>query len=178
MQVLFLLLAFCFVQRTVAQKKTFMRVIQIGTPKTIRGFYAGITDSAIIIFSHQQSDTILYSGIQQIKTRRSGGHNILLGAVGGIVAGTITGLATYKKPEPRPPVDPNCILCPIFDYEFSLTQGEAATIGGITGGLAGVAAGGIISLSGKKNKFIVVGNSENWLVLRKTLESLPAFSIK
>jgi hypothetical protein len=178
MKIFFLLIAFYFIQQAHAQKKTFMRVYQTGKLKTVRGFYAGFTDSAIIIFSHQQSDTIFYSGIQQIRTRRSGGHNILLGVVSGFVAGTITGLATYKKPAPQPPPDPNCGLCPILNYEFSFTQGEAAFAGGFLGSVGGLAAGGIISLARKKITFPVAGNFTNWLSLRKILETQPAYNFK
>jgi hypothetical protein len=138
-----------------------MRVYQIGTVKAIRGFYSGFTDSAIIILSHQQNDTIFYSRIQQIRTRRSGGHNILFGVVSGIVAGTITGLATYKKAAPQLSVDPNCALCPLFNFDLSLTQGEAAFAGGSIGSLGGLAAGGIISLTRKKITFPVAGNFTN-----------------
>jgi hypothetical protein len=150
-----------------------MRVFQTGTSKTVRGFYAGLTDSAIIIFSHQQSDTIFYSGIRQIKTRRSGGHNILLGVVSGIVAGSITGLATYKA---EPPVDPNCTLCPFLDLSF--TQGESTFLGGFLGSVAGLAAGGIISLARKKNTFLVAGDFTNWLLLKKRLETQPVYNSK
>ncbi len=102
MKIFLLLIALCFIQQADAQKKTFMRVYQTGTLKTVRGFYAGFTDSAIIISNHHQNDTISYAEIQEIRTRRSGGHNILIGVVSGFVAGTITGLATYKKPAPQP----------------------------------------------------------------------------
>lgn len=177
MKIFFLLLTIYFSQNVNAQK-TFMRVYQIGTLQTIRGFYAGFTDSAIIIFSHRQNDIIFYNDILEIRTRRSGGHNILLGVVSGIVAGTITGMATYKKPAPQPPVDPNCTLCPIFNYEFSFTQGEAAIAGGFLGSVGGLAAGGIISLTRKKNTFRVAGNFTNWLLLKKILETQPEYNLK
>ncbi len=178
MKILLLFIALCFIQHADAQKKTFMRVYQSGKLKTVRGFYAGVTDSAIIIFSHNQNDTIFYADIQEIRTRRSGGHNILVGVVSGFVAGTITGLATYKKPAPQPPADPNCTFCPLFNYDFSLTQGEAATLGGFLGSLEGLAAGGIISLARKKITFPVAGNFTNWLLLKKILETQPEYDIK
>lgn len=178
MKIFFLFIALYFIQQANAQKKTFMRVFQTGKLKTVRGFYSGVTDSAIIIFSHHQSDTISYSGIQQIKTRRSGGHNILLGIASGLVAGTITGLAAYKKPAPQPPPDPNCPFCSFLNFDFSLTQGESALAGGFTGILGGLAAGGIISLARKNITFPVAGNFTNWISLKKILETQPAYNLK
>ncbi len=177
MKVLFLLVTFYSFQYARAQKRTFMRVTQIGTSNFIRGFYAGVIDSAIIIFNHQHNDTISYSRIQEIKTKRSGGHNLLLGVATGIIAGTITGLITYKKPEQQPN-DPNCSLCPFFHDTFSFTQGEAAAAGGLTGGLAGLATGGIISLARKKKTFLVAGNFINWVLVKKIIETLPAHRIE
>ena len=153
-----------------AQKKAFIRIYPIGSPRVIKGLYLGHTDSAIIIFNKHQQDTISYLNIQQIRTKRSAGHHILIGAILGSVVGALTGLITNKN---VPPPDPNCQLCGILDYSFSFTPLQAATAGALLGAAAGTAAGTIIGLTKKKEILIVAADFQNWKVIRARLEAWP-----
>jgi hypothetical protein len=157
-----------------AQKKIFVRIRSIGSSTTIKGLYSGHTDSALIILSKQQIDTIYYLNIQQIKTRRSAGHNILLSSVAGAIAGTATGLITHKEP---PPPDPNCQLCPIIDLVFGgyTTKGQDAVFGAIVGAAAGTAAGTIIGLAKRKETLIVAGDFQKWKIIKTRIEAWPVY---
>src|SRR5688572_6341024 len=96
---LLFLISYFNVQVT-AQKKIFIRIYPKGSSKVIKGVYSGYTDSALMILSKQQTDTISYFNIQHVRTRRSTGHDILISAVAGGVAGTAIGILTHKDPPP------------------------------------------------------------------------------
>ncbi len=171
-QFLFLLLIVCLHLEVNAQKKLFLRVYTTVSSNVIKGFYAGQTDSALIIFTHQQPDTISYSTIQKIRTKRRTGHHILLSTVIGAIAGTATGLITHKE---VPPSDPNCMICEVIDRAYRTTQIEDAVGGGILGAAAGAGAGTIIGLTRKRETLIVAGNYENWKVTKTRLETSPVY---
>ena len=155
-----------------AQKKIFIRIYPTHSSNTIKGFYAGHTDSALIIISKHQPDTIFYSGIQQIRTRRSTGHNILISTLIGAIAGTATGVIAHKD---RPPVDPNCQLCNIINEAFTTTQAEDAAGGAILGAAAGAAAGTITGLTKRKETLIVAGDFQNWKMIKTRLDAWPVY---
>lgn len=171
---LFLFLNLIFFVHVIAQKKTFIRIYPIGSPKVIRGLYAGHSDSAIIITNSNQRDTINYLNIQYIKTRRTTGHHILISAVLGAAAGAITGLVTTHKKDDITTPDPNCPLCPVFNYVFSFTPAEAAEGGALLGGTTGAAVGAIIGLTNKKETINVNGDFQSWKRIIPKMELWPA----
>jgi len=131
------------------------------------------TDSTLIIFSKHQQDTFSYLNIQQIKTRRSTGHHILIGAIIGSIVGAVTGLITNKN---SPPSDANCQLCGVLDYSFNFTQSEAALAGALLGTAAGTAAGTVMGLTKKRETLVVAGNFQNWKAIRTRLEAWPVYT--
>lgn len=155
-----------------AQKKVFIRIYSIGSIKSVEGFYSGHTDSSIIVTRKNQSDSINYSNIQFIKTKKTTGHHILIGAILGAAAGAITGLVTNK---PAPPPDPNCSFCNVLDYAFYFTPGEAAAAGGLLGGASGVAVGAIIGLTNKRQTININGDFKNWRIISTQLDTWPVY---
>jgi hypothetical protein len=155
-----------------AQKKIFIRIYPIGASGIIKGLYLGHTDSSLVILSKQQPDTVSYLNIQQIKTRRSTGHHILISVIIGSIAGTVTGLLTHKN---LPPSDPNCQLCGIIDYSFRTTPSEDAISGALLGVVAGTAIGTVIGLTKKRETLIVAGDFEKWKAIRTKLEVWPVY---
>jgi hypothetical protein len=171
-QILFLSILFYFNPQLNAQKKIFIRIYPIGASEAIKGLYLCHSDSTLIILSKQQQDTISYLNIQQIKTRRSTGHHILISAIIGSIAGTVTGIILHKN---LPPSDPNCQLCGIIDYSFSTTQSEDALAGALLGAVAGTATGTVIGLTKRRETLIVAGDFQNWKAIRTRLEAWPVY---
>jgi len=169
---LLVLLTLCCTVQINAQKKFFIRIYPIGSSAAIKGFYSGHTDSALIIQRNHQPDTIFYSLIQQIKTRRSTGHNILISALTGTLGGTAIGLIAQKD---SPPPDPNCQLCNILNDAFAFTPAEAAAGGAVLGAVAGTIVGTITGLTKRKETLIVGGNFRNWNVIRTRLGAWPVY---
>ncbi len=170
---LFLFLVFYFNVHVIAQKKIFISIYPIGSSNAVKGFYTGNTDSAVIVFSKHQRDTIFYLNIHQIKTRRRTGHHILLSSVIGAVAGTVTGIITHKSLSPS---DPNCQLCTIIDNAFRTTRTEDAVSGALLGAALGTATGTIIGLVKKREALFVGGNFQNWKEKRTKLEAWPVYA--
>ena len=80
-----------------AQKKTFMRFYSDRGNKFEKGYFAGTTDSSIVVYKDTGKLEIPISKIGTIKTKRGLGHNILIiGSTGGVVLG-IFGAATEKN---------------------------------------------------------------------------------
>lgn len=170
--VLLLFIIFYFNSQVSAQKKFFIRIYPIGSSAAIKGLYLGHTDSTLIIFSKQQQDTISYLNIRQIKTRRRTGHHILISAIIGAIAGTVTGIIAHRN---LPPSDPNCQLCVILDNSFRTTQSEDAVAGALLGAVTGTATGTVIGLTKKRETLIVAGDFKNWKTIRTRLEAWPVY---
>jgi len=143
-----------------AQKRTFLRFYSMTGNKFNKGYFYGTTDSSILIYKNSDVKEIAATSIGYIKTRRSWGHNILLGALSVGVTGSIIGLATSKGSP---------------DDWFYIAPAEAALDGLIIGGTAGIATGALISAFTKSTTFIINGTAEQWRLQRKTIDLLQAY---
>ncbi len=90
-KVLYLLLLIIIFNSTLeAQKKTYMRFYTVVGKKFESGFYGGSTDSSIAVYKNKEKIEIPVSKIGVIRTRRSLGHSILVGAaIGGVPLGLL-----------------------------------------------------------------------------------------
>lgn len=167
-----LLVMLFFMGDVAAQKKLFIRIYPTGTSKVIKGFYSGHNDSAVIIQTSLHPDTIYYSGIQTIKTKRTTGNNILISAVSLGLAGTVAGLATHQDP---PPPDANCQFCNILSTAFSTTPAEDAFAGFVLGAVAGTLVGTTIGLTKKKQILHIDGDFNHWKAIRNQLNDWPVY---
>jgi hypothetical protein len=125
-----------------------------------KGYLYSVNENELTITPVAKNVANLYTiSAEQLNTmqiRRKGNvaKGVLIGAGTGAVAGILIGLISGDDP-------PNsCDLCP---YESSLTAGEKAAIGGITGLFAGAGTGMIIGALTKK-KFTIHGKRENYVI--------------
>lgn len=148
------------------QKKVFLRVYGVAGNKIKKGYYAGTTDSSLLIYKDADTVEVPVSRIGAIKTRRSVGHAILVSATTGAVLFGIIGAASGEKKVN------DGTLGGAFHDALTATPSEGLAAGLLAGGLLGTATGAIISLINKKIKFSINGNLQAWQKQKKILEQL------
>ena len=138
------LISICY--QVCAQKTIFVRVYDLNGKKINKGHVFATTDTSMQLKA-KGGDTINLSinGIGTIKSKRSAGHNLLIGSLAGAGAVAILGAAS---------ADPEEFL--------GYTAGEGAAGGALLGLPAGAAIGGITVLFKKSKTFIINGNMEKW----------------
>lgn len=122
----------------------FVRVYDLQGKKIGKGRIGSITDTLLHLNKDKESLKIPVRSIGLIKTDRSAGNNVLVGAATGATAFAILGVATSDSE----------------DTWFGYTAGEGAAAGAILGGIAGAAIGGITVLfkNSKSNEISINGD--------------------
>ena len=143
-----------------AQKKTFLRVFDSTGKKIAKGYFAGTTDSTLLLIRDNQVVTVPMNQINTIRTKRSAGHTI------GVTTALITGVFT--------------ILFAATNsgggfFEFSTADIVEAGI--IVGTVGGIVIGGIASAAKNPKLLTVNGNMENWEKVRAELDKLAVDKI-
>ena len=129
-----------------AQKAIFVRVYNLNGKKINTGRVLAATDSSLQL-KMESRDTVNISinTIGRIKTKRSAGHNVLMGSLASAGAFAIYGIAT---------ADP--------DEFLGYTAGEGALAGVVLGIPVGAAIGGITVLFKKSGTFVINGDIKKW----------------
>jgi hypothetical protein len=129
-----------------AQKAIFVRVYNINGKKINTGRVLAATDTSLQLkMENRDTVNISINTIGRIKTKRSAGHNVLMGSVAAAGAFAIYGAAT---------ADP--------DEFLGYTAMEGAVGGMVLGIPVGAAIGGITVLFKKSGTFVINGNIEKW----------------
>ncbi|MEO6232945.1 MAG: hypothetical protein ABJB11_00120 [Ferruginibacter sp.] len=166
-------LMFLLSMTVAAQTKMYMRLYPMNFAKADRGFYAGHTNNAVILSTKSGPDTVLFSKISKIKTKRTVGHGIFIGALTGFFAGGVTGLIAHKDPAPT---DPNCYLCGAFANLYYTTAAEDALAGSILGAAAGTLVATVVGVTKKKETLLISGEEGNWKKILPILETYPVYT--
>jgi len=124
----------------------FVRVYNLEGKKINKGNVLVVTDTTLVIKGKRGYENIPVNSIGLIKTKHSEGHNVLMGAVVGGSTIAILGVAT---------ADPDAWI-------FGYSAGEGAAVGGVLGGTAGAAIGGITILFKNSKSFIINGDLSKW----------------
>ena len=141
-----------YAQEVEVKNNNFIRVYDLKGKKIIKGKVVRVSDTLLKLKSNGKITSINFNNIGYIKTKRSAGHNILIGSAIGTATGAIFGAAT----------DPYAW--------FADTTDQAAFLGGIYGAMTGAAVGGITVLLKKSKVFIINGNESNWLMFIETIK--------
>lgn len=133
-------------------KDLFIRVYDMQGKKIAKGYVLSMAEDFLVLKS-RKSPKIMLNDIGYIKTKRSAGHNVLVGATtaGVLMAGL--GAAT---------ADPS-------DWIFGYTAAEGAAIGLAGGALIGSAIGGLTSFAKNSRTFVINGDSTNWKSFKETM---------
>lgn len=121
------ILLFCFTGSYA--RRPFLIVSVNNYHRPVKGFFVHTGDSVLVLVKGKDSIVLNYRNILSVKTGKSTGHDVFLGAVLGASAGSIIGLASYQKP------DPNSF------YFLDFGPGFDAAVGFATGAMAGAVIG-------------------------------------
>jgi len=154
MKMLLLLIALllstgAFPQEAPEKTNPFVRVYDLQGTKFSKGKILSISDSTLQL---KGSSLINIRDIGFIKTKRSGGHNILMGAVSLAGISAIAGAAT---------ADPDDLI--------GYSPGEGAAVGIVLGGTAGAALGGLSILAKNSRTYVIHGDAVQWKAFRDSL---------
>ncbi len=141
--VLILLLATpLFAQNETEIPDIFVRVYDLNGHKLGKGKIISFSGATLQLKRGNRTKEFPVSDIGSIKTKRSGGNNLLIGATVGAVTGGIVGAAS---------ADPDAWI-------FGYTAAEGAFGGAVLGGGAGFIVGGISTLFKNSKTFPVNGD--------------------
>ena len=128
--------------------KAFLRVYNLDGKKISKGKYVLANDSLIMLKNVDDTVKVKREEIGYIKTKRSAGNNVLIGAASGATVFGILGAAS---------ADPDAWI-------LAYSASEGAAMGGVVGGLGGAAIGGITALFKKSQKIVINGDYERWKI--------------
>lgn len=147
-----LIIIFCISFSCIAytQKTMFVRVYDFSSKQTFNGEIYSVTDSSLLLSAKKTPVVIPVNKISFIKTKRSAGHNVLIGAAAGVATGALVGAAS---------ADPDAEIAPI-------STGAGAAGGALLGATLGAAVGGITGLLKKKETFLINGDFTKWVTFK------------
>lgn len=149
------LISICY--QLCAQKTIFVRVYNLTGKKINKGHVLAATDTSLQLRTKGGGVVNLsISSIGTIKTKRSAGHNLLIGSLAGAGVVGILGAAT---------ADPNAWI-------LGYTAGEGAVAGAFLGLPIGAAAGGITVLFKNPKTFIINGETDKWKAFQSYLVNM------
>lgn len=129
--------------------REFIRVYDLNGNKTHKGVIQSVSDTVLHLKQEGKIYDIGLSTIGKIKTKRSAGHNVFMGAVIGGTPAAILGAAS---------ADP--------DEFLGYTAGEGLMAGALIGGGLGAAVGGLTALFKNPKTYIINGDPQKWQEFR------------
>ena len=141
-------------QKETKSKNTFVRVYNLEGKKMNKGHIVFVNDSILSLKDGYNNAEIRIETIGKIKTKRSAGHNVLVGTTAGAGIGAILGVST---------ADPDAWI-------MSYTAGEGATAMGSLGAIGGAALGGIVSAFKNSETYIIDGELKKWIIFKEMIE--------
>lgn len=131
----------------------FVRVYDLQGNKIGKGKILSISETSLQLNRKGESVKIPVSSIGSIKTKRSAGNNVLIGAVTGATTMAILGAAT---------AEPDAWI-------FGYTAAEGATAGALGGALVGAAIGGITILFKNSKSYEINGDKAKWKAFKEMI---------
>lgn len=128
-----------------AQKTIFVRVYDLSGHKIDKGRVHAVTDTSLQLEGESKPTNISARTIGTIKTKHSGGNNVLIGAITGLAVGGGLGLAGTDK-----------------DDFLIDSKGEGAAAGALVGVPLGAAIGGLSILLKNSKTYSIDGDLTKW----------------
>ncbi|MEO7835839.1 MAG: hypothetical protein ABIR50_10995 [Ginsengibacter sp.] len=168
---------------TISLKKRIYKISMITSDsKKVNGYLANLSDSNLYLSpsplhisldnSNNHLSSYSYDHLVKIEIKRkaAAGRSALQGALIGLTAGAITGLAlgsdpvlTYNNAD-----DPFGILLIGLSNAFRMTAGDKAVVGGFFGAASGALIGVLVGTLVKK-KFIIGRNKEKFQAMKQNV---------
>ena len=146
-------------QETTKTQTLFVRVFDLDGKKIGKGHIYATNDSLLILNKNKKLKKLYVKEIGKIKTKRSGGQNVLVGAASGVVAGAILGSLNT-------PTDSSGGT---FTWAGS-SSGEEFSSGLTFGIISGTIIGGISAVFKNSKSYIINANPEKWKVFVEATE--------
>jgi hypothetical protein len=143
-----------YAQKETVKKDMFIRVFNFEGKKINKGHVSFVGDSLLGLKKNGNYIEINVKEIGAIKTKRSAGHNILIGSAIGTATGAILGAAS---------ADPDAWI-------FGYTAAEGATGFGLAGALGGAAIGGISIAFKNSTTFTISGDLIKFKIFKETID--------
>ncbi len=144
-----------FAQEEFKTSKTFVRVYNWQGKKINKGKVFKVTDTTLVLKRNKELVKIPVSNIGSIKTKRSAGNNILIGATAGAILGATSGEEALEE-------------TPGFGVE-PIVSGLAVIVGVISGATTGAAIGGITILFKNSKSYEISGDEVKWKAFTKMI---------
>lgn len=135
--------------------KVFVRVFDLDGKKISKGKIVAISETSLQLIRDERSDVIPVSNIGSIKTKHSGGNNVLIGATIGAIPMAVFGYAS---------ADPDAEI-----LATNYTAGEGALQGVLLGGTLGAGIGGITTLFKNSKSYTINGDAEKWKIFKESI---------
>ncbi|MEJ2114390.1 MAG: hypothetical protein P8X62_12160, partial [Flavobacteriaceae bacterium] len=117
-----------------SSKSVFVRVYELNGKKTEKGHISFINDTLLVLNKKNKVAKLSVSKIGKIKTKRSTGHNVLVGsAIGGTTLAAVGALTANEETKTKT-IDGGWLF---GQYQYEVTTGHSSGEGAIYGGLAG-----------------------------------------
>jgi len=140
-------------QEGTEKANVFVRVYDLQGKKISKGNILSISDTSLQLKGKREPMKISARSIGLIKTKHSGGNNILIGAATGATFLAILGAIT---------ADPDAMI-----MGYSAAEGAAAGV--LFGGPAGATIGGITMLFKKSKSYKINGEELKWKAFKETI---------
>ena len=145
-------------QGELISKELFVRIYDAENIKIAKGFLSSVNDSGMVVLVKKKEVLVRTTRINTVKTRRSAGHNIGMGAMAGFGAGGIYGLLQEEG----------------GSTFGSSSRGDDAIIYGTVGLMLGSVVGGLTALGKDSDSYLIEGDSEKLSAFRDAVNQLPA----
>lgn len=140
-------------QNKSVSKDPFIRIYNLEGKKVLKGRVAGVSDHTISLDRGGEIREMDISEVGFIRTKRSAGHNVLIGASAASAIAAVT-FASQADPDA---------------WIFGYTAGEGILAGFILGAPAGAGIGALTSLFKKSRQYEINGEPTKWM------EIMPLF---
>lgn len=140
-------------QEEIEATNIFLRVYGLEGKKINKGLFVSSDNSTLTLKFSNEKIIINVKEIGYIKTKRSVGHNILIGSSSGAALGVFLGVTTGSAGS-----DPNDPIATALDY----SRVEGGLILGGLGLIGGAGVGGVTALFKNSKTYIIDGNVINW----------------
>lgn len=143
-----------YAQNEIIKSSMFVRVYNLDGKKINKGHVAFVGDTVLGLYEHGNYTEINVREIGTIKTKRSAGHNLLIGTAAGAVTGAILGVVTVDATND------------LFGSWVYYPESDGLVGGAMFGAATGAGAAGITILLKHSKTYIINGDLEKWQVLK------------
>lgn len=141
-------------QNQVQLERTFVRLFDLQDNKIGKGRLNYAWGDTLYVMHKNKNEKYLYSHLGKIKTKRSGGHNVAIGAASGAVIGVIVGAGMEAAED---------------EDSWDLFPSSAVLSGsGLFFGAIGAGIGGVTALIKNSKTIYLNGGIEEWESFKST----------